>query len=411
MGDRYSPSDEEVDMTWRETHVMDERMRFIVEWQADDVSFAELCRRYGISRKAGYKWTARYEAAGIEGLKDRSRAPLHHPTQVSEAVEAAILAVRSRHATWGAKKILAKLREGEPKKTWPCLSTVSALLDRHGLVRRRRWRRHVPPMTTALSASVAPNDTWGIDFKGWFRTGDGRRCDPLSLSDLATRLVLRLQVVAALDGETVWRLLEAAFREYGLPLALRSDNGPPFAGTGAGGLSWLAVQVIKAGVMPERIALGRPQQNGRHERMHLTLQQETASPPAASLRAQQRRFDAFRREFNEERPHEALGLVPPARLYVASPRLYSGVLREPEYAADHEVRRVRSNGEIKWGGGLLFISSALVGEPVGLQPIDDGRWLVRFGPVELGTLDAAGKFVARRAGARPRPARQALIED
>lgn len=227
-------------------------------------------------------------------------------------------------------------------------------------------------MATALRSSVAPNDVWGIDFKGWFRTGDGRRCDPLSLSDLSTRLILRLQVVERMDTETVWRLLDAAFREYGLPLALRSDNGAPFASTGVGGPSRLAVRLIKAGVVPERIEPGRPQQNGRQERLHLTVQQETASPPAASLRAQQRRFDAFRREFNEERPHEALGQMPPARLYVPSLRSYSGRLREPQYEAAWEVRRVRSNGEIKWGGELLYISEALAGEPVGLEPIADG---------------------------------------
>jgi transposase InsO family protein len=399
------PPVKEVAMAWRETRVMDERMRFIVEWERREVGFAELCRRYGISRKTGYKWADRYEAEGVEGLADRSRAPRHHPMQVSEEVEAAIIAVRARHPSWGAKKILAWLEQRRGGRYWPCVSTIAALLDRHGLVRRRRRRRQAPPMAGPLSGCVAANDVWGIDFKGWFRTGDGRRCDPLSLSDLATRLLLRLQVVDRLDTETVWRLLEAAFRDYGLPLALRSDNGPPFAGTGAGGLSQLAVRVVKAGVMPERIALGRPQQNGRHERMHLTLHQETASPPAASLRAQQRRFDAFCRIFNEERPHEALGQVPPASLYRPSPRRYDGRLREPEYEAGCEVRRVRSNGEIKWGGERVFISSALIGEPVGLVMLADGLWLVRFGPVELGTLDGAGKFDARRAGARPRPAR------
>jgi len=230
----------------------------------------------------------------------------------------------------------------------------------------------------------------------------------LSLSDLATRYVLRLQALDRPDGEHVWPIIDAAFREFGLPRVIRSDNGPPFASTGAGGLSQLSVRLIKAGVLPERIAPGKPQQNGRHERMHLTLKQETASPPAATLRQQQRRFDSFRHLFNEERPHEALGQTVPAQHYnPPATRPYTGRLREPDYPADRLVRRVRSNGEIKWGGELIFISEALVGEPVALcEGDDDGRWQVFYGPIELGIIDAAGTFAARKAGTRPRLARQ-----
>jgi transposase InsO family protein len=322
------------------------------------------------------------------------------------ALETAILDVRGGHPSWGAKKIRAWLAQRRPQEPWPALSTISEILDRHGLVRRRKRRLKVPPGASPLDPCVAANDVWGVDFKGWFRTGDGARCDPLSLSDLTTRYILRLQVMRRTDGAHVWPLLEAAFREYGLPLKLRSDNGPPFAAKGAGGLSRLAVLLIKAGVTPERIAAGKPQQNGRHERMHLTVQQETARPPAQSLRAQQRRFEAFRRAFNEERPHEALGQRPPAMLYSPSPRRFTGRLREPDYPAGHEVRRVRQNGEIKWQGHTVFIGEALVGEPLGLEPNDDGSWCVSFGPVELGTLDPNANFAARRAGARPRSTRQ-----
>src|SRR5262249_17327454 len=243
---------------------------------------------------------------------------------------------------------------------------------RRGLVKRRRLRRHVPTNSTPLSPCFSANDVWAIDFKGWFRTGDGQRCDPLSLSDLASRYVLRLQALAKTDGEHVWPIIDAAFREFGLPLVMRSDNGPPFASVAAGGLSSLAVKVIKAGVRPERIAPGKPQQNGRHERLHLTLKQETTTPPAASLRHAQRRVVAFRCLLNEERPHEALGQTPPAQHYnPPTIRPYHGRLREPEYPSDHEVRRVRHNGDIRWRNDVIFLSQVLVGEPIGLRQIDD----------------------------------------
>jgi transposase InsO family protein len=403
MGNTYRGIGKEVPMPWQETCVMDERMAFVVDWQRDEMTFADLCRYYVISRKTGYKLIARFQAEGVDGLRDRSRAPHHHPNAVSEAVARAVVAVRQTHPSWGPKKIRAWLAHKRPEAIWPAESTIAALLDREGLVKRRRVRRHVPPHATGLSVCAVANDVWGVDFKGWFRLGNGERCEPLSLSDLASRYVLRLQAVARADTAHVWPLFDAAFREFGPPKAMRSDNGPPFASSGAGGLTELAVRLIKAGVVPERIAPGKPQQNGRHERLHLTVQQDTASPPAATRRAQQRRFDAFRRVFNEERPHEALGQRPPAALYDPPPRPYSGRLREPEYDADHVVRRVRQNGEIKWKGDLIFIGQALVGEPVGLIEIDDGRWRLRYGPIELGDIDPHGTFTRLRARARPRP--------
>jgi putative transposase len=394
-------------MPWDETCVMDERMAFIVDWQREEMTFAALCRHYGVSRKAGYKWVERFEAEGVEGLKDHSRAPHHHPNAVGETEEAAIVAVRAKHPSWGPKKIKAWLTDRHPGPQWPAQSVIGTILDHHGLVKRRRRRRHVPCSPSPLSACAEANDVWGIDFKGWFRTGDGQRCDPLSLSDLASRYVLRLQALERPDGQHVWPIIDAAFREFGLPRVIRSDNGPPFASTAAGGLSYLSVRLIKAGVMPERIAPGKPQQNGRHERLHLTVKQETASPPAATLRQQQRRFNSFRKLFNEERPHEALGQTPPAQHYrPPAVRPYTGRLREPEYAADRQVRCVRQNGEIKWRNELIFISEALVGEPIALCDNDDGTWQLSYGPIELGTIDAAGKFAARKSGTRPRLAPQ-----
>jgi transposase InsO family protein len=396
---------EEAAMAWQETHVMDERLMFIGEWLTGERRMAELCRRYGVSRRTGYKFIDRYVAEGPEGLKDRSRAPHHHANAIDQEREEAILALRAAHPSWGPKKLKAWLERKRCELVWPAQSTIAEMLDRHGLVRRRKLRRHGAPQLTPLTSEDAANRVWGMDFKGWFRTGDGERCDPFSLSDLASRYVLRLQALDKPDGEHVWPILEAAFGEFGLPETIRSDNGPPFASLAAGGLSWLAVRLIKAGVKPERIAAGKPQQNGRHERLHRTLKQETAQPPAASRRAQQRRFDEFRRTFNDERPHEALGQDTPAAHYQRSPRSYSGRLHEPDYPTDYEVRRVRHNGDIKWRGGRIFLSEALIGEPVGIAETDEDIHLVYYGPIHLGRLDRAGGFrkAAPRSTETPKP--------
>lgn len=385
-------------MPWHETQAMDERMSFIVDWRREDLSVAALCREYGVSRKTGYKWIERFETFGAEGLKDRSSAAHRHPNEVVAEIAEAVIGVRAAHPSWGPKKIKAWLSMQRPQTVWPAQSTIAGLLERRGLVRHRRKRRHVPPQPGPLTPALGANDVWGIDFKGWFRTGDGARCEPLSLSDLSSRYVLRLQALERIDGEQVWPILETAFFEFGLPGVMRSDNGAPFASAAVGGLSRLSVRLIKAGVIPERIKPGRPQQNGRHERMHLTLKQETASPPAQTLRAQQRRFDAFRIMFNEERPHEALGQTPPAQHYDPPPRPYSGRLREPDYADDQTVRRVRSNGDIKWRGERLFLSETLIGEPVGLRETADGLFEIRYGPIVLGIIDQDCKFTARKAG-------------
>jgi hypothetical protein len=227
---------------------------------------------------------------------------------------------------------------------------------------------------------------WCIDFKGWFLTGDGMHSEPLTLSDAYSRYLLRCQAMARTDTDHVWPVLDAAFREFGLPHRLRSDNGPPFASCGAGGLSQLSVKVIKAGIVPERIAPGKPQQNGRLERLHLTLLQDTANPPAKSLREQLERLRSFQCLYNEERPHAALGNDTPAEHYAVSPRRFDGILREPHYGPDHAVRRVRHNGEIRWQGNTIYISAALISEPVGLIERQDGGWSVHYGPIALGVI-------------------------
>ena len=345
-----------------------------------------LCHEYGISRKTGYKWLGRYHREGAAGLRDRSHAPLRHGQAHDVAVVQAVLGLRERWRHWGPKKLRVKLGELHPELPLPAASTIGDWLRREGLIGRSRRRRHCPAYTKPFAAVVAANDVWCTDFKGWFRTGDGQRCDPFTLSDAHSRYLLRCQTVARPDEDHVRPIFEAAFKEHGLPLAIRSDNGPPFASPGVGGLSRLAVWWIKLGIRPERILAGKPQQNGRHERVHRTLNDETAKPPADSLPAQQRRFDDFRAVFNNERPHEALGQRPPASLYQPSPRPYPDRLAEPSYGGDVAVRRVRSTGQIKWAGELIFVGEALIGEPVGVAETSSGDWLVRYADVELGYL-------------------------
>ncbi|HEX2344154.1 MAG TPA: IS481 family transposase [Vicinamibacterales bacterium] len=377
-------------MGWMETCALDQRMRFVIAVEAGGESFAAVCRRFKVSRKTGYKWLERYEEGGPKALDDRSRAPLHHPHAIVPEIAELCLAVRRKHPTWGPVKVLAWLERRAPEIGWPTASTIGALFDREGLTVKRHRRSGSPPSTVPFALCGAPNHVWCIDFKGWFLTGDGTHCEPLTLSDAYSRYLLRCQVMGRTDTDHVWPVLDAAFREFGLPYRLRSDNGSPFASRGAGGLSRLSVKVVKAGVVPERIAPGKPQQNGRLERLHLTLLRDTAKPPARTLREQIERFRTFQCVYNEERPHAALGNDTPAEHYVPSPRRFDGVLREPEYGSEHTVRRVRHNGEIRWQNSTIYLTEALVGEPVGLLDDEHGDWTVSFGPITLGVIAHRG---------------------
>jgi transposase InsO family protein len=376
-------------MGWKETCAVEERMGFVVAIQKHEESFAATCRRFGVSRRTGYKWLARFEEEGACGLLDRARAPRHHPQAMAEEIAERCLEVRRAHPTWGPLKVRAYLERKAPATDWPAASTIGELFDRSGLTVKRKLRRRSLPSSAPFAHCEAANVVWCIDFKGWFLTGDGKRCEPLTVTDAHSRYLLRCQALPRTDTDHVWPVLDAAFREFGLPQHLRSDNGSPFASRGAGGLSRLSVKLIKAGVTAERIAPGKPQQNGRHERMHLTLLQETANPPARSLREQLKRLREFQRLYNEERPHQALGNATPADRYQASSRRFDGILREPEYGNDQEVRRVRHNGEIKLDGNMIFISAALVGEPIGLTEDADG-WTASYGPIVLGTIAHRG---------------------
>ncbi len=291
---------------------------------------AAVCRRFGVSRKTGYKWLDRYAQQGVAGLADQSKAPKRQAQAFPAEIEREILALRARYPTWGEDKLKARLERTNPDINWPAHSTIGALLKRHGLTHPGKRRRHATP-SSKLTSAKAPNQVWAIDFKGWFETGDGKRCDPLTISDTASRYLLRCQRVARSDTAHVRPLMEATFREYGLPTRILSDNGPPFASTGLAGLSRLSVWWIRLGIQLQRIDPGHPEQNGRHERMHRTLKAETATPPERNLRAQQRAFDRFRQIYNQERPHESLAMATPASVYQPSWRPYPERLPELEY--------------------------------------------------------------------------------
>ena len=374
-------------MPWQETDPVDQRERFIADHQHRLYSMAELCARYGVSRKTGYKWLARYDAGGRPALCEGSHAPHTCPHRISDAVAELLCAAREAHPTWGPAKLLDWLRPRHPRVAWPAVSTAGDLLARRGLVKPRRRRRTpvhpgvVPPTTSA------PNDLWTVDFKGQFRTRDGMYCYPLTLADQHTRFLLACRGLPSTKGHEARHVLEWAFRTYGLPQAIRSDNGVPFATTGVHGLSQLNVWWLRLGIAHQRILPGQPQQNGAHERMHKTLKAEACRPPQTTRRTQQRRFDAFRAEYNTERPHAALGGQPPASCYVASPRPYPARLPPLEYPGHFLVKRVTNAGTFRFKDRLLFIANALKQHHIGLEEVDAGVWSIYLGRVLLARLD------------------------
>src|SRR5215467_5675498 len=346
-------------MPWKASSVVDERARFVLEHERGLHTMTDLCEVFGIARETGYYWLRRYQQGGLEALRDQNRAPERHPNQTPERIEQAVLKLRRAHMNWGPRKLKRVLEREAPESSWPAASTIGALLAREGLVVPRKKRRRAPPYREPFASADAPNRVWCADFKGWFATQDGTRVDPLTITDAHSRYLLRCQQVAKTNGEQVRAIFEGVFRECGLPGAIRTDNGAPFASRAIAGLSRLSVWWMKLGIVPERIAAGHPEQNGRHERMHRTLKEETASPPAANPRAQQRAFDGFRREYNEERPHEALGMQTPGSVYTRSPRCYPARVPEPEYGSALQVRRVGLRGVISWKHQHVFVSETL----------------------------------------------------
>ena len=374
-------------MPWHEVLAVEQRLDFVREYRLGLDSMTELARRYGVTPKTGYKWIGRYESGGARALLERSRRPHGNRRAMLPAVRGRVLAARQAHPTWGAGKLLAWLAARDPTGPWPRRSTVCEVLRRAGLVRPRRRLRRPAPSGGALTPPTGPNALWTIDFKGQFRVGDRTVCYPLTVRDAASRYLLRCDSCPAPETQVTRARCESAFREYGLPEAIGSDNGSPFGSTGLRRLSQLAVWWIRLGIRIVRIRPGHPEDNGSHEQFHHVLKAETTRPPAATLRAQQRRFAAFRREYNQERPHEAHGQRPPASVYVGSDRPFPRRLLPVVYPGHYEVRRVASNGCLKWRGHLVYLTEVLRDEDVGWEETDTGIWTVSFGPVLLGRFD------------------------
>ena len=344
------------------------------------------------ARETFYVWQRRRESGDPRWYEERSRAPLSRPHTTSVADADAIIAARRRFPHFGPKKIKAWLADKQPGIDWPAASVIGDILKKAGLVEARRLRRPSVAQGAIVHPAALPNEEWAIDFKGWFRTRDGTRCDPLTITDAASRYLLQVRVIDQTFAD-VRCSLERLFDEAGLPDAMRSDNGAPFGSIGAGGLSALSVWLLKLGIEPRYIPPSSPQHNGRHERMHRTLKAQTTRPAAATTAEQQTRFDDFRQHYNEERPHEALEQTPPARHWQPSPRRYPAKIADPWYDADHEVRRVRHPGDIKWRGEHVFIGEAFAGELVGLADQGDGRALVRFCGRDLGVIDTTFRLL------------------
>lgn len=376
-------------MPWRDVKPMDEKLLFIADYiRNHHKTFSQLCQQYGISRKTGYKWVQRYEQQGMEGLDERSRCPHQSPLRTPYAIRQAIIELRTqRRITPGAKKLQTLLVERFPNETIPSVTTIYTILRQEDLVSPRKRRTKVMPYAQPFSPVHGPNEVWSVDYKGQMKLGNGQWCYPLTVMDHDSRYLLDCKALSGTAFKAAQQRFIRLFKDHGLPERIRSDNGVPFASRAAGGLSRLSVWWIRLGILPERIEPGKPQQNGRHERMHRTLKKATAKPPASSLRVQQRRFDDFRQEYNEQRPHEALKQQTPASRYVDSPLVYPDKLPELHYPEYYQVHKVSSNGVVYSHNGQLYISHLLHGERVGMEEIDDGIWDIYFGPIRLGYID------------------------
>jgi transposase InsO family protein len=378
-------------LPWKESCHVDERMKFVSRLMEGE-RMTDLCREFGISRKSGYKFRERYQRLSVIGLADASRAPGTIPHRTPPELVELVVAARRAHPTWGARKLREYLRVKQPEVRMPAASTIGEIVTRAGLVVPRRRRIWTPPSHTPLCKAEAPNELWCGDFKGQFRLGNRQYCYPLTISDALSRFLVACEGLDGTKVEPARQIFEYAFREYGLPERIRTDNGCPFASRGLAGLSRLSVWWLRLGIVPERIEPGKPQQNGRHERMHRTLKAETTRPAASTFLQQQERFDLFREEYNVERPHEALGQKPPATLYERSPRPFPEHLPEPEYPLHDYVTPVSSSGHVRLRGpgrhsGHVYVAQALAGELVGVREVEDGHWLLTFMTLDLGVID------------------------
>jgi putative transposase len=372
-------------MPWKECHVMDERLRFVARL-LDGEKMAPLCAEFGISRKTGYKIFERYQEHGIGALTDRSRRPYRQANRLPAPIEATIVRLKREYPGWGAPKIREKLRQRALGPQLPAISTVHAVLDRHGLVQRRRRRRHTTG-GTALSRPTEPNALWCADYKGEFMLGNRRYCYPLTITDFASRYLLTCEALLTTQETFAFTVFERTFKEFGLPRGIRTDNGVPFASAHAlYGLSKLSVWWLRLGIQIERSQPGHPQDNGRHERMHLTLKKDATKPAAANVLQQQARFDTFVEQFNQERPHQALGMKVPADLYTRSVRVYRG-LEDLTYPFHDQTIAVTHCGRLCFKGRKVNLSHVFAGQNVGVTQVGDRIWLVTFMQYDLGYFD------------------------
>jgi transposase InsO family protein len=381
-------------MPWNQESPMDQRVKLVSDWLSGNYTKSQLSRRYEISRPTVDKWLERYAALGVDGLKDQSRKPLHCPHQTPDDIIAELVAKKNEHPDRGPKQIIGRLRTSDPQTSWPSASTAGEWLKKAGLVTKRRPYPLRPRAPTHLRAADEPNQTWCADFKGQFKMGNGHYCYPLTITDQASRYLLLCRALASTHGEPTRQGFEWAFREFGLPDVIRTDNGAPFASTGLARLSKLSVWFIRHGIHVETITPGRPDQNGRHERMHRTLKAAVLGTPAENLVRQQFAFEDFIQDFNHVRPHTALNMKPPASVYKPSLRTYPGYLPTVEYGADVDVRKVRSNGEFKWKGQLIFLGEALIGEDIALKEVADDVWELYLCTFCLGRLERGAKRVS-----------------
>lgn len=391
-------------MAWKEVKVEEQRKKFIDDVLIGKMNVATACQKYDISRKTGYKWINRYQLDGLDGLCDKHRAPHVQANAINDDIIGQVIEVRLMEPSWGPKKVHGWLKTNKPHMEIPSQNTIGNILDRYGLTVPRKYRRRVAANVPTLFTGSQPNDVWCFDFKGTIRIGNQQAFDPFTLTDNVSRYLIKNEILDKNRFQYVWAILEAAFREFGLPERVLSDNGPPFATAGAGRLSKVSINLIKAGVTPTWITPGQPQQNGRHERMHGTMEREIVSNNANSKSELCRKLKEFQHYFNFKRPHEALGQKTPSSVYVPSNRVWDGMLRSPEYTAEYQVRKVQKCGTITLPGVKMFISEALHGEPVGCIEKDNGLH-VYYGSILLGVMNSESKLefprVKKKKGVAP----------
>lgn len=375
-------------MPWKESCVMDWKVRLIADWLSGDYSVSALSRGYGVSRGTIYKWIRRYENQGAEGLIDQSRAPKNTPHAVPDDIAQKIIEVKRAHPSFGPKKVVDLLKRHKPNQQWPADSTAGEILKRAGLVKPRRYKKPYPADPQPFELGTENNRLWSGDYKGQYTMSDGKWCYPLTITDNASRYLIGCTAVTGTSHDLAKPAFEWAFSEYGLPDGLLTDNGPPFASRSAGGLTRLSLWWVQLGIRVHRSKPGTPTQNARHERMHGSMNRAIGQQMRkASLVRQQRLLQEFRHEYNEDRSHESLDRKPPSSMYRPSQREYSRIIQPAEYTDDQEIRRVRQNGEIKLNGQLIYVSQVLAGQPIGLRQVDNDRVELKYRFHLLGHID------------------------